>query len=259
MISSKLMGLAALALLAGGMGFTAVGCSSDDNNAGDDDEPVVDGGGSSGRRDGGGSSSGDSGTDDEGFCEGETFTKDNAFLISGENGAVAYAPATTGACTAAELTAITTAMSATDGDPEAAITAASANCKTCLAGPDDKLGPLPLVQFADGNSPLPLYGACFASVTGKADCGYVVDQLQYCQFSSCLVSCEEGDDINACVTEAGDGFCADFVPELGTCAAADLQETAPASVKCNKLVDMLNTMCGSGAPVGDAGTTDAGN
>ncbi|RYZ57067.1 MAG: hypothetical protein EOP08_17610, partial [Proteobacteria bacterium] len=101
MISSKLMGLATVALLAGGMGFTAVGCSSEDTPADGDDDPVVDGGGSSGRRDGGGSSSGDSGTDDEGFCEGETFTKDNAFLISGENGAIAYAPAATGACTTA--------------------------------------------------------------------------------------------------------------------------------------------------------------
>lgn len=247
MISSKLMGLAALALLAGSMGFTAVGCSSE-TTGDDDDDVVADGGGSSsGRvRDGGGSSSGDT-TAQAPAC----YDEETALIYP-----FAAAKANQGVCTPAQIAAVFDDCFGEDepgADKDAAAAACDAAleaapaCTTCILGPGDwdadgaytppTAATLPgptLVNAGQGIGFLLNLSACVPLAAGvDADCTKKFTDQDFCTTTACLecTGAENSACANYSVNGENEGICSEvFAGE--ECNSAINAKEADVSAKC---------------------------
>lgn len=270
MIGNKLMGLAALALLAGGIGFTAVGCSSTDEP---NEEEETDGGTKT-----------DSGVKPKpDAADGDTCTPGTAdadFFTS-------YPGSSTGkqgSCSAAELTTIKANFAKT-GITEYPELAAGVGetCKSCfMLGIDG-------TSIPETNVPLYVYvkaepgrgfvngGFCAANIAGSSvACGKAIAAANECPEAACTVdgancgaiddaSGEPDDDLAACIEDVSadeEHSCATVGgPALETGCGAALQTVA---TDCfgqtnGAYTHWIEVACGGGG-TGDGGTTtDAGD
>jgi hypothetical protein len=158
-----------------------------------------------------------------------------------------------GACSAADMSALTTKLNdsaATYADVYAAV---SSTCQQCLFSDQASATWQPVVWSPDmaSDNAFINFGACYA-VVGSAACGKAVQDDQFCLTEACAPQCTLGDP-QSCTTTAAMGACYKYETAYTSACGSNAQSL---DAQCGMFLDAVNVVCGSGPA--DGGSSEGG-
>ena len=173
------------------------------------------------------------------------------------------APVKMNACSDADVTKFTAAISTAKNDDELKAMI-SASCAACIFTDANKTGwgPLPETNTSSGNQAITVnVGGCYQLVTGSKDCGKSYQNLIDCGFTACD-GCPSGDQtaFSNCLKKADTGACKDAVKAYQTaCGAVDMNTYTNAQNNCEPSSSKylfegpINVQCVNGITAAEGG------